>query len=274
MMLFDRALVRRHRLRAAEQFAAHDFLFARAARDLVERVSALPQSLPLALDLGSRTGNFRRALGEAPETAARIGMLVETDLARPLLPRNSRHGVVADEERLPFGSGRFSLIVSVLALHAVNDLPGALVQVRRALAPDGVFLAALFGEETLTELRQALAEAESEIEGGLSPRISPFVTLADAGALLQRAGFARPVADLDRVSVRYPHALALMGDLRAMGEANALRERSRKPLKRAMLARACALYEERFAAADGRLPATFDILYLTGWMLPEAAPPG
>jgi len=232
----------------------------------------MAQSFPLALDLGTRTGNFRRALGEAPAAAQRLGTLVEADLARPLLPRDSRHGVVADEERLPFASGRFSLVVSVLALHAVNDLPGALVQIRRTLAPGGVFLAALFGEETLTELRQALAEAESEVEGGLSPRVSPFATLADAGALLQRAGFAEPVADVDRVKVRYPHALAVMRELRAMGEANALSERTRKPLKRVLLARACTLYEERFGAADGRVPATFDILYLTGWAPPEAGP--
>ncbi len=232
----------------------------------------MPQSFPLALDLGTRTGNFRRALGEAPGTAQRLGALVEADLARPLLSRDSRHGVVADEERLPFASGCFSLVVSVLALHAVNDLPGALVQIRRTLAPGGVFLAALFGEETLTELRQALAAAESEVEGGLSPRVAPFATLADAGALLQRAGFAEPVADVDRVKVRYPDALAVMRELRAMGEANALSERTRKPLKRALLARACTLYEERFGAADGRVPATFDILYLTGWAPPEAGP--
>lgn len=271
MALFDRALVRRHRLRAAQGFGAHDFLFARAARDIVERLSAMEHSFPLALDLGCRTGNFRRAVGEAPKLAARIGALIESDLGAPLLPKAARLGVVADEEALPFADGRLSLVVSVLAFHTVNDLPGALVQIRRALAPGGLFLAALFGEETLTELRQALAQAESEVEGGLSPRIAPFATLADMAGLLQRAGFARPVADLDRVTVRYTHPLALMGELRAMGEANALRERRRKPLKRATLARACAIYEERFARGSGRAPATFDIIYLTGWSLPDLA---
>jgi SAM-dependent methyltransferase len=265
MDLFDRAALRRNRVRAARGFAAHDFLFSRAARDIVERLAAMDEAFPLALDLGCRSGNFRRALASAPALAERIGTLVETDLDSKLLPEDVRHGVVASEELLPFADASVSLIVSVLALHAANDLPGALIQARRTLKPDGVFLAALFGEETLSELRQALMQAESEIDGGLSPRVAPFVTLADAGALLQRAGFFRPVADVDRVRVRYPGALALMGELRAMGEANALAERRRVPLKRAVLARACAIYHERFADTGGRVPATFDILFLTGF---------
>ncbi|MEI9989786.1 MAG: methyltransferase domain-containing protein [Rhizomicrobium sp.] len=157
------------------------------------------------------------------------------------------------------------LITSNLALHAVNDLPGVLVQARRALKPDGLFLAALFGGETLTELRQSLAAAEIEIKGGVSPRVAPFADVRDLGGLLQRAGFALPVADVERTIVRYGDFMQLIRDLRAMGETNALVERSRKPMRRDMLAAALAHYARHFADPDGRLRATFDIVYLTGW---------
>lgn len=265
MSLFDRTLVRRRRLRAAPTFSGHDFIFVRAAQEMAERLAAMDQRFPLALDLGCRTGTFRRALESSPALATRIDRLVEADLAPELLPPGAPLGVVADEEALPFGEGCFGLVVSGLALHATNDLPRALAEIRRTLAPGGVFLAALFGEETLAELRHVLARAESDIAGGLSPRIAPFTTLADAGDLLQRAGFERPVVDVERLRARYADVYALMHELRAMGESNALIERARKPAPRALFARAAALYCERFADPDGRIPATFDIIYLTGW---------
>ncbi len=173
--------------------------------------------------------------------------------------------IVADEEALPFGDGTLDLVVSALALQFVNDLPGTLVQVRRALKPDGLFLAALIGGETLTELRQSFAAAESEVEGGASPHVAPFVDLRDLGALLQRAGFALPVTDVDRLTVRYDSVFGLMRDLRRMGATNALHARRRTPLKRATLMRMAEIYAERFSDNDGRVRATFEIIWLSGW---------
>jgi SAM-dependent methyltransferase len=173
--------------------------------------------------------------------------------------------VVADEEALPFADNTLDLVVSALSLQAVNDLPGVLVQVRRALKPDGLFLAALLGGDTLVELRQSFAVAESELEGGVSPRVAPFPDLRDMGALLQRAGFAVPVTDVDRITVRYATPLGLLRDLRHMGAANPLVERRRVPLRRATLARAMESYAERFADPDGRVRASFDIIWLSGW---------
>ena len=173
--------------------------------------------------------------------------------------------VVADEEALPFADGSLDLIVSALALQFVNDLPGTLIQVRRALKPDGLLLAALLGGDTLTELREAFAAAESEVEGGLSPRVAPFADVRELGGLLQRAGFALPVVDSDRLTVRYDSVVALMHDLRRMGATNVLSERRRTPLRRATLRRLAEIYAERFADADGRLRATFEIVWLSGW---------
>jgi len=192
-----------------------------------------------------------------------IGKIVAADT----LPEVSRMApvVVADEEALPFGAEKLDLVVSALALQFVNDLPGTLVQIRRALKPDGLFLGALLGGDTLTELRQSFAVAESEIEGGVSPRVAPFADLRDLGALLQRAGFALPVTDVDRLTVRYETVFALMHDLRRMGATNNLLARRRTPLKRATLFRMAEIYGERFADADGRVRATFEIVWLSGW---------
>jgi SAM-dependent methyltransferase len=173
--------------------------------------------------------------------------------------------VVADEEALPFGLDRLDLIVSCFSLHWVNDLPGTLAQIRHALKPDGLFLAAMPGGTTLSELRESLMRAELEVDGGAAPRVSPLVDVRDAGMLLQRAGFAMPIADVETVTVTYGHPLELIQELRAMGEANALAERRREPLRRDTLARACELYQERFADAQGRVPATFQLLILSGW---------
>jgi SAM-dependent methyltransferase len=179
--------------------------------------------------------------------------------------QNGAPSLAADEEALPFADASFDLIVSVLGLHWVNDLPGALIQIRQALKPDGLFLGAFLGGATLTELRSALIEAELAEEGGASPRVAPFAELRDGGGLLQRAGFALPVADADRLDVTYPDALALMRELRAMGESNVLAARRRSFTRPATLARAAAIYAEKFANADGRLRASFEIVTLTGW---------
>jgi SAM-dependent methyltransferase len=173
--------------------------------------------------------------------------------------------ILGDEERLPFAGERFDLVASLLALHSVNDLPGALVQIRRVLRPDGLFVGALLGGATLTELRQAFTQAEAELDGGVSPRVAPFADVRDLGGLLQRAGFALPVTDSETVRVRYGDPFALMRDLRHMGLSNALSDRRRVPLRRATLLRAAQIYAERFADPDGRLPATFEIVWLSGW---------
>ena len=182
-----------------------------------------------------------------------------------MLGRDAGARLVVDEERLPFAPASLDLIVSSLALHWINDLVGALIQIRHALKPDGLFLGAILGGATLTELRQALTVAEVEIVGGAGPRVSPFADAHDAASLLQRAGFALPVVDVDTVTVRYGHSLSLMADLRAMGEANALFERPATPLTRRILARADEIYRERFSQPDGRIVATFEIITLTGW---------
>jgi SAM-dependent methyltransferase len=174
-------------------------------------------------------------------------------------------GVAADAEALPFHDASLDLVVSALALQFVNDLPGTLIQIRRALKPDGLFLAAIIGGDTLTELRQAFAAAEAEIEDGISPHVVPFADLRDIGALLQRAGFALPVADIDRLTVRYASPFALMHDLRRMGAGNALIERRRRPLRRTTLVRMAEIYAEKFSDADGRIRATFEIVWLSGW---------
>lgn len=220
------------------------------------------RSFPLAVDLGARNGVFSKLLAESP-ARERVGTVIETDLSAAMLA--GRPGLQADEERLPFADESLDLVVSTLALHWTNDLVGALVQIRRALKPDGLFIGAILGGATLTELRQSLLQAEAELTDGAGLRVSPFADGFDGAALLQRAGFALPVADLDRVTVRYDHPLKLIGDLRAMGETNALLDRSRRPLSRPVLMRACAIYAEKFAQPDGRIPATFEIVTLTGW---------
>jgi len=222
------------------------------------------RGFPRAVDLGARDGAFARALA-ASEAAARIDLLIETDLSAPMLGRRGGLSVQMDEERLAFADQSLDLVVSTLALHWVNDLPGTLIQIRRALRPDGLFLGAILGGSTLTELRQALTEAEAELTGGAGLRIAPFADTFDAAGLLQRAGFALPVADVDRLVVRYSHPLKLIADLKAMGETNALVDRARRPLSRAVLGRACELYAARFAEPDGRVRASFDIITLTGW---------
>jgi SAM-dependent methyltransferase len=263
-LLFDRDLHRRRLRRAAPGFAQADFLKRRAAEDLVARLVAINRRFPLAIDLGARTGVFARALA-ASEAAGKVDFLVQADIGASMLAQSSGPRLVADEGRLPFAEGAADLIVSSLALHWIDDLVGALTQIRRALKADGLFLGALLGGATLTELRSCLLDAEIEITGGAGPRVSPFLDAYDGAALMQRAGFALPVIDTDRVSVRYDHPLKLMADLRAMGETNALVDRPRSPLSRRLIARASELYFERHGGDDGRVVATFEIITLTGW---------
>jgi SAM-dependent methyltransferase len=263
-LIFDRAAHRARLDRAAPGYATADFLKRRAAEDAVVRLEAIMREFPLAVDLGARTGAFREALATS-DAAARVGFLVETDLSGRMLAGRPGARLVVDEERLPFGFGKLDLVVSTLALHWTNDVVGALIQIRRALKPDGLFIGSMFGGATLTELRRSLISAEAELTGGAGSRVSPFADAYDASGLLQRAGFALPVADVDRVTVRYAHPLKLLADLRAMGETSVLADRHPKPLTRAVLARAFELYVEKFAEADGRIPATFEILTLTGW---------
>ncbi len=270
--LFDRALHRKRLDRAAAGFGEADFLQRRAAVDIVERLEPILQDFPRAVDLSARAGAFRAALADSA-AAGRVGLLVEADLSAAMLAGRGGPRVALDEERLPLAAGSVDLIVSTLGLHWTNDVIGALVQIRRALKPGGLFIGALLGGSTLTELRQALTEAEAELLGGAGSRVSPFADSRDAAGLLQRAGFVEPVADVDRVMVSYAHPMKLLADLRQMGETNVLAERHPRALTRALLARAFAIYAERFAGPDGRVTATFEIVTLTGWAPAEAATP-
>ena len=244
--LFDRALSRARQSRALRSGPA-TFLLDRVAEHMAERLHAVLREFKNAADVGTPGDQVRNALHERVDQFARIEL---PDL---------------ESEPLPFQPESLDLVVSALAFQFVNDLPGMLAQIRRALKPDGLLLAAMIGGETLTELRQSFAAAEAECEGGVSPRVAPFADLRDVGALLQRAGFALPVADVDRVVVRYTNAFALMQDLRRMGATNILVERRRTPTRRATMLRMAQIYGERFADPDGRIRATFDMVWLSGW---------
>jgi SAM-dependent methyltransferase len=252
-ILFDRELLRSRRQRALRGEPV-TFLIDHVAAELVDRLSVVKRAFPIAADIGT------------PNAALR-DLLRERKLAQSIIAVDplASSGVAADEEALPFADGSLDLAVSALSLQWVNDLPGTLAQIRRTLKPDGLFLAALLGADTLTELRQSFAIAETEIEGGVSPRVAPFADVRELGALLQRAGFALPVADVDRLTVRYATPFDLMRDLRGMGATNALVERRRVPLRRATLRRMAEIYADRFSDPDGRLRATFDIAWLSGW---------
>jgi SAM-dependent methyltransferase len=245
-VLFDRALLRARQSRALG-FGPATFLLDRVAEDMAERLHAVLREFKNAADVATPGDQLRNALLE------RVDQLTRIDL--PDL----------ESEPLPLQPESVDLVVSGLAFQFVNDLPGVLAQIRRALKPDGLFLAAMIGGDTLTELRQSFAAAEAECEGGVSPRVAPFADLRDVGALLQRAGFALPVTDVDRIVVRYDNAIALMQDLRRMAATNILLERRRTPTRRATMLRMAQIYGERFADPDGRIRATFDVIWLSGW---------
>ncbi len=245
-ILFDRPLLRARQNRALRGAPA-TFLLDRVAKDAAERLQAVLREFKSAADIGTPGEQVRNAL------SGRCSQLARIDLPD------------IESEPLQLQPEQLDLAVSVLALQFVNDLPGVLAQIRRALKPDGFLLAAMIGGDTLTELRQSFAAAEAELEGGVSPRVAPFADLRDVGGLLQRAKFALPVTDVDRILVRYNSAFALMADLRSMGATNVLVERRRTPTRRATLVRMAQIYGERFADSDGRIRATFDVIWLSGW---------
>jgi SAM-dependent methyltransferase len=247
-VLFDRALLAR-RLARAQKLGPATFLLDRAREDLVERLAAVNREFTEVADIWTP--------GEGLSLPGLGVKHVDIDYG---------------DETLPLAPASLDLAVSALALQFVNDLPGVLTQIRRALKPDGLLLAALIGGDTLTELRQSFATAEAECEGGVSPRVAPFADLRDIGGLLQRAGLALPVTDVDRVVVRYDNAFALMGDLRRMGATNILLERRRAPTRRATMLRTTQIYSARFADPDGRIRATFDIVWLSAWAPHESQP--
>jgi SAM-dependent methyltransferase len=259
--IFDRRHIRRNLERAAPGAEGVDFLVRHAAEELAGRLSAIKRSFKLAVDVGSHHGVMARALRGNIDGLTMLSLSGAPALASAC----PAPAAVASEEVLPLKEGAAGLITSVLSLQLVNDLPGALIQIRRALAPDGLFLGALLGGDSLIELRQAFMLAEMETAGGVTPRVFPSADVRDLGGLLQRAGFALPVADAETLTVTYAHPLALMRELKAMGAANPLTARSRKPLRRDTLGRAAAIYAERFSEPDGRVRATFEILYLCGW---------
>lgn len=248
-LLFDRAALRLKQARTA-RLGAETFLLERVTEELVERLGAVRRDFANAVDLATPAAGLSAALPDL------------------------RHVAIGDDDSqaldLPHTSA--DLVVSALALQSVNDLPGVLSQIRRGLKPDGLLLAAFTGGDSLTELRQSFAIAEAEIEGGISPRVAPMIDLRDAGALLQRAGFALPVCDVERIVVRYADAFALMRDLRRMGATNILSERRRAFSRRTTLLRMAQVYAERFADPDGRLRATFDVIWLSGWAPHESQP--
>lgn len=254
IIVFDRHIVALRRRRAAADFAAHAFLHEEIARRLLERLAdvnrVFPRALALGLSLNERPGG-EQIISGPPSPAPQL---------------------LFDEEALPFAPASLDLIVSNLALHWVNDLPGALLQIRQTLRPDGLFLGALLGGDTLKELRQAFLEAEAMVEGGASPRVSPFADVRTLGGLMQRAGFALPLVDVDTLTVSYADAFALMRDLRGMGETNAHVGRRKSFSRRQTLKAMAEIYRERFGGADGRIPATFQVIYLTGWAPHDSQP--
>jgi SAM-dependent methyltransferase len=258
--LFDSDLIRRRRLRARREAAPDsDFLMRHVCADLADRLSTVEQRFERAADIFSGSPAPAVTLagsGKVDETTR-----IETD--RRFLDGGT--GLLAAPETVPLEPESIDLAVSVLSLQEMNDVPGMLIQTRRALRPDGLFLAAMLGQGTLAELKESLLAAETELSGGASPRVAPFAEVREAGALLQRAGFALPVADVEHLTVRYDNMVHLMRDLRGMGATNTLAARSRRPATRAFFARAAEIYAERFSDPDGRVRATFSIIWMSGW---------
>ncbi len=274
---FDRHILRLRRDRVSQLSKHANFLFIEAAEMLADRLSDIRRAFPRTLILGGREGTLARTL----HGRGGIETLFQTDLS-PRMVQQARVShtdqipssffLVVDEEFLPFAPHTFDLVLCPLNLHWVNDLPGTLAQIRTILKPDGLFLANMLGGETLTELRHAWMEAEIAIEHGAGIRVSPFADLRDAAGLLQRAGFALPVADSDTLTIQYQNALSLMRDIQKMGESNNAVERRRTPTRRETLMQAASCYADLYATPDGHIPATFQILTLTGWA-PDSSQP-
>jgi SAM-dependent methyltransferase len=263
--IVDTSLWLAHKRRALSNPAAGaDFLMRRAAEELAERLGAVERKFDRAAVLFCQTP----AAVDVLATSGKVAEIARVEADAAFL--DNAAGLVAPLETVPFEPESLDLAVSLLSLQAMNDIPGMLVQIRRALKPDGLFLGAFAGAGSLSELRESLLAAETELYGGASPRVIPFTDVRDAGALLQRAGLALPVADVETVTVRYDSLFGLMADLRAMGETSALIDRSRRPGTRRLFARAAEIYAERFSDADGRVRASFPIVWMSGWA-PDAS---
>lgn len=255
-ILFDRSLLRKRRARRSADFARADFLHREAAASVAESLSYITRAFPTIVELGAQGGLLRAVLeGRAGTTC----YLACDAIAEPGL------AVVVDEEKLPFAENSVDAVVSVLALQWVNDLPGTLAQIHRMLKPDGLFIAVVPGGETLRELRATFAAVESARTGGIHPRVAPFIDVRDAGALLQRAGFALPVADSDTLTITYPHLVGLMADLRGAAQTNMLQQQVQHFTPRGFFADAAAHYAEQYKNAEGELTATVELITLTGW---------
>lgn len=272
--LFDRSLHRRNRDRAALHYDDYAFLKERESSHLIERLEDVSRQFERALDLGAHDGRLAKMLAAHPQ----VGAVDAADVSAPFRKKIGERGLTAldlDEEEIEVELGAYDLVTSVLSLHWVNDLPGSLIQIRQALKPDGLFLGCLFGGGTLTELRTSFLEAETELAGGAGARISPLPALQDMAGLMQRAGFALPVVDLETVTVRYGDPFKLLSDIKGMGEQAAFAANDklpRRPLSRRVLARMADIYAERFADADGRLRATFNVIWLSGWAPDRSQP--
>jgi SAM-dependent methyltransferase len=260
-VLFDRALLRKRRARFAHEIESREFLIGHVAHEIKERIEIMLREFPRALDLGAYHGLLGRTVATLPS----VGEIVYAESALEYAKLCPRPALVCDEDLLPFKDASFNLIISGLALHRVNDLPGSLIQIRHALAPDGLFMAAALGARALIELREALLTAEGELEGGASPHVSPFGDVREYGALLQRAGFALPVADAEVLRVVYPSPRELMHEVRALGGGNVLMARSRAPLHRRTLERAEEIYRAQHGTPDGKITATFEFVFMSGW---------
>ncbi len=257
--VFDRSRLAQRRRRARDSYQSVDFLKRRVAEDVADRILLTKRHFPVALETGAGFLNMRDDL--APFVDTHICM----DLSPEIASFTAQPTLASDEELLPFKEHSLDLIISALSLHWVNDLPGALIQARNALKPDGFFVAAMLGGNTLTELRQVLLQAESELTGGAEMRVSPFADALDLSQLLQRAGFALPVSDRDQLTLRYDSMFALLNDLKASGETHSPFTQGRRPLSRRILMRAAQLYAEQFSDPDGRIRASIDIMWVTGW---------
>ena len=262
--IFDRQALELRRKRATTNFSAHDFMFQEVAERLIQRITDVKRKFGLAIDLGARTKHLKQMLSKEDS----INKIISLGLIRDL----KDYDLVGNEEVMPFKDASADLLVSNLVFHWTNDLVGTLIQCRQILKPDGLFLAALFGGNTLTELRQVMIEVENEISGGIWPRISPLIQLPDAAALLQRSGYNLPVADTDTITVTYSDAFSLMRDLRGMGETNAILARKQHFSKRSIFSQVAERYHMLFADSKGKMPATFQIIYLTGWAPDETQP--
>lgn len=259
ILVFDRALLRRRRDRTAAGFAAHSALVDESAAELKDRLSDVARRFTSVLDLGGQNNSLIQQFRQEDI------FTVTADISEKRIRESKGPAILADEEILPFAAQSFDLVISNLSLHWVNDLPGALVQIKRTLRPDGLFLAALLGGQTLHELRACLLDAELAVTGGVSPRLSPVVDLLTASSLMQRAGFTLPVTDAETITFTYSDAFALMRDLRGMGETNTHLHRLRYPTRRAVFTEAARLYQQRYGMPDGQIPATFEVIFLHGW---------